>query len=275
MKRMHAERYILDSRRSDARSPQEPRTAFGVTAPWTQGHIRPGKKKTLTNLHQTLSAAIRSRSVRRPLLTLLAAAPLAVSPGAFAQNKLALAPTATYDNRYEVYGGIGFENFQAGQNLPKRMNFATIEAQGTYWLRDHLGVTGDYRFEGGTTPILPNNYYNRVAIFKQNYMGGVTYRGPKGRYAAIDYHALAGGSTGTFDHAFNNYPGGSPISPAQAGLYTNRSAFTAALGGSVDFNYTKNIGLRLQPDLILENYGTELREFVSVSGGIMYRFGKR
>lgn len=189
--------------------------------------------------------------------------------------KLALAPIATYDNKYEVYGGINLENFQAGQNLPKRMNFAGAEAQGTYWLRNRLGATADYRFEGGTTPVFPNNYYNRVAVFQQNFLGGITYRGPKGRYAAIDYHALAGGSHGTFDHAMNNYPGGSPISATGVGLYSNRTAFMAALGGSVDFNYSKNIAVRLQPDLILEHYGTELREFFAISGGIVYRFGKR
>ena len=206
----------------------------------------------------------------------IAVSALALAPlGALAQNKLALAPTATYDNRYEVYGGINFENFQAGQNLPKRMNFAGAEAQGTVWLRDRLGATADYRYEGVTTPVLTNNYYNRVAVFHNNLHGRVTYPGPKGRYAAIDYHALAGVSQGIFDQAFQNRQGGSPITPSQAGLYTNRTKFMSALGGSVDFNYTKNIGVRIQPDLILEHYGTELREFVAVSGGIMYRFGKR
>ena len=213
---------------------------------------------------QSQSAPSPSQSGRRP-------SPIAASQSA----KLALAPIATYDNKYEVYGGINLENFQAGQNLPKRMNFAGAEAQGTYWLRSRLGATADYRFEGGTTPVFPNRYYNRVAVFQQNFMGGVTYRGPKGRYGAIDYHALAGGSHGTFDHAFNNYPGGSPISATGAGLYSNRTAFMAALGGSVDFNYSKNIAVRLQPDLILEHYGTELREFFAISGGIVYRFGKR
>ena len=189
--------------------------------------------------------------------------------------KLALAPIATYDNKYEVFGGINLENFQAGQNLPKRMNFAGAEAQGTYWLRSRLGATADYRFEGGTTPVFPNRYYNRVVVLQQNFLGGVTYRGPKGRYGAIDYHAFAGGSHGTFDYAINHYPGGSPISATGIGLYSNRTAFMAALGGSADFNYTKNIAIRLQPDLILEHYGTELREFVAISGGIVYRFGKR
>ena len=237
-----------------------------------EGRLRPGEKINLIKLFEASPAAIGSQTIARALVcAALTLAPL----GLAAQNKLALAPTATYDNRYEVYGGVNFENFQAGQNLPKRMNFAGAEAQGTWWLRDKLGATADYRFEGGTTPVLPNNYYNRVAIFQNNFLGGVTYRGPKGRYAAVDYHALAGVSQGIFDQAFNNRQGGSPLTPSQVGLYTNRTKFMSALGGSIDFNYTRNIAVRLQPDLILEHYGTELREFVAVSGGIMYRFGKR
>ncbi len=48
----------------------------------------------------------------------------------------------------------------------------------------------------------------------------------------------------------------------------------AALGDSLDFNYSKNIAVRLQPDLILEHFGTETREFFAISAGIVYRFGK-
>ena len=114
--------------------------------------------------------------------------------------------------------------------------------------------------------------------------GGVQYRGPKNRYAAVDYHALAGITYGVFDNAVKNYPGGSPVSacdstPSPSGgslhLYCNHGAFFSALGGSVDFNYTPRLAIRLQPDLILEHFGTELREFVSVSGGVVYKFGKR
>ena len=236
---------------------------FAATCPLEVTCTTPGS-------HRIHSSTIR-QAARILALSAISLAPISVA----AQNKLALAPTATYDNRYEVYGGINFENFQAGQNLPNRMNFAGAEAQGTYWFKDRLGATADYRFEGGTTPVLPNNYYNRVAIFQNNFLAGVTARGPKGRYAAVDYHAFAGVSQGIFDQAFNHHQGGSPITPSQAGLYTNRTKFMSALGGSVDFNYTKNIAIRIQPDLILEHYGTELREFVAVSGGIMYRFGKR
>ena len=41
----------------------------------------------------------------------------------------------TYDNKYEVYGGLNYMNFQAGQNLPKRMNLGGGEFLGTYWLK--------------------------------------------------------------------------------------------------------------------------------------------
>jgi hypothetical protein len=47
-----------------------------------------------------------------------------------------------------------------------------------------------------------------------------------------------------------------------------------ALGGSVDFNLKKNWAIRLSPDLILEHFGSEWREFVAVSGGVIYRWGK-
>ena len=228
-----------------------------------------------TKFEPKIAGARRLRSSWRTAAILASLASLAAPFTAHAQGKLGPSAQATYDNRYEVYGGINFENFQAGQNLPKRMNFAGAEALGAIWLTGRLGVAADYRFEGGTTPVFANPIYNRVAVFQNNIMGGVQYRGPKGRYAAIDYHALAGVSQGKFDSATSQYHGvAPPLTPSQLGLYTNRTKPMFALGGSVDFNYSKNIAVRLQPDLILEHYGTELREFVAVSGGIVYRFGK-
>jgi len=218
----------------------------------------------------------RSRRLRSfRLLPALLALVVSAAP-ASAQGKLAPSARATYDNRYELYGGINFMNFQAGQNLPKRMNFAGAEALGTYWLTNHLGVAADYRFEGGTTPVFANPIYNRVAVYQNIGMAGVQYRGPKGRYAAIDYHALFGVAAGKFDSATTQYHGVvPPLSASQIGLYTNRVKPVAALGGSVDFNYSKRLAIRLQPDLILEHFGTETREFFAISGGVVYRFGKR
>jgi hypothetical protein len=66
-----------------------------------------------------------------------------------------------------------------------------------------------------------------------------------------------------------------PYTPAQnaqiAGLYSDRTSPIFALGGTLDFNRSKNWAVRLSPDLILEHFGTETREFFAISGGIVYR----
>ena len=189
-----------------------------------------------------------------------------------------------YDNKWEVYGGLSFMNGQAGQSLPKRYNMGGGEAMGTYWLTDRLGVAGDYRFGAGTTPVI-SPYYNRVLVYQSIFSGGVQFRGPKNRYAAIDLHALAGATHGTFDHAVNAYPGGSPVSACAAnqqsgqrgnlGLYRNSTSPWGAEGGSIDFNQSPKLAIRLSPDLTFEHFGTELREYVGVSLGVVYRLGKR
>jgi hypothetical protein len=189
------------------------------------------------------------------------------------QGKLGPGAPVTYDNRFEVYGGLNFMNFQGGQNLPKRMNLGGGEVMGTYWVTNHLGVALDYRGEAGTTPVTPNPFQiNRPLVYMNMGMAGVQYRGPKNHYAAIDYHALFGASKGVFDSGLGNAPAG--YGPT-IGLYSNRTKPIAALGGSVDFNWSKNLAIRLQPDLILEHFGTETREFFAISGGVVYRFGKR
>jgi hypothetical protein len=182
---------------------------------------------------------------------------------------------ADYSNKWEVYGGLSYMNGQAGQNLPRRYNMGGGEVMGTYWLTPKLGVAGDYRLEAGTTPLLPNPYYNRVLVTQNILSGGVQYRGPKNRYAAVDYHALFGASRGVFDHAIQNYPGGSPTTAAAVGLYPNTTTPWGAAGGSIDFNYSARLAIRISPDIIFEHFGTETREYVSVSAGVMYRFGHR
>jgi hypothetical protein len=197
------------------------------------------------------------------------------SPRIRDSEALAPAAIASYDNRWEVYGGLNLANGQAGQNIAKRYNAGGTELMGTYWLTPKLGVAGDYRFEGGTSPVLPTPYYNRVAVFENVFMGGAEYRGPKGRYAALTYHAFAGIAHGDFDSSVRDYPGGSPISAQQVGLYTDSNSPYAAAGASLDFNASARLAIRIQPDLTFEHYGTETREFFSFSMGALYRFGHR
>jgi hypothetical protein len=127
-----------------------------------------------------------------------------------ANTKIALAAPVTYDNKYEFYAGINFMNFQAGQNLPKRMNLGGGEFLATYWLpgdhwfTNHVGVGAEYRGEAGTTPVfgqaqgLPYNL-SRPLVYMNIGMLGAQYRGPKNQYVAINYHAYGGVAHGTFD----------------------------------------------------------------------------
>jgi len=199
----------------------------------------------------------------------LAALAMTAATAAHAQNgKIGPAAQATYDNKYEVYGGINFMNFQAGQNLPQRMNMGGGELMGTYWLTNRLGVALDYRGEAGTTPVLPSPASfrpSRQLVYMNMGMAGVQYRGPKNHYAAVDYHALIGVSHGVFDGP----------TTYDVGLYTNRTKPIGAFGGSLDYNRSKNLAFRLQPDLIVEHFGTEYREFFAISAGVIYRFGKQ
>lgn len=194
------------------------------------------------------------------------AVPVPMSEGQTA--KLAAAAPVTYDNRYEIYGGINLQNFQAGQNLPKRMNFGGVELLGTYWLTGKLGLGAQFRGEAGTTPVFVNPYTTRPLVVLYTGMIGAQYRGPKNQHVAINYHAYGGMSHGDFTRT--PLPTGYDV-----GLYSNRTKPIFALGGSVDFNRSKNLALRLSPDLILEHFGTETREFFAISGGVVYRFGKR
>jgi len=66
-----------------------------------------------------------------------------------AQAQTRLGPNApvTYDNKYEIYGGLNYMNFKAGENLPKRMNLGGAEISGTYWLTNKWGLVAEYRGE--------------------------------------------------------------------------------------------------------------------------------
>jgi hypothetical protein len=191
----------------------------------------------------------------------------------------------SYENRWDVYGGLAFANGQAGQNLPKRFNMGGGEGQFTWWVPGHLdnrlGLSADYRFGAGTTPVLPNPIYNRPLVMEHIFAGGAQWRGPRNRYVAINYHAFAGGAYGIFDETTNSYPHGpSPYSacPVQTagqlgnlGMYCNHVAPWAAAGGSIDFNQGQKFAVRLAPDLTFEHFGTETREFFGISLGVLYR----
>jgi hypothetical protein len=209
-----------------------------------------------------------------------------------AQNKLGPNAPVTYDNKYEVYGSLNYMNFKAGEDLPKRMNLGGGEFEGTWWVTPKIGVAGEYRGEAGTTQVFPNAQIygiHRPLVYMNMGLFGVQYRGPKNQHAAIDFHAYGGIADGVFDAgtagagagdvgrtaAENACLASGNSIPAGVGLYCNHVAPLFALGGSLDMNRSKNWAVRLSPDLILEHFGNETREFFSISGGVVYRFPVR
>jgi hypothetical protein len=203
-------------------------------------------------------------------------------------NVQALAENAVtkYDNRWEVYGGLAYANGQAGQNLPKHYNMGGVEVMGTYWLGSHFGIpsnrvglVADYRDGFGTTPVFSQADifgFHRILVYQNIFSGGLQYRWLKNRYVALDIHGLAGATHGTFDTAITGYPAGRTIEPTTAfvGVYNDHTAGWGAAGGSIDFNYSPKVALRLQPDLVFEHLGTDTKEFFGISMGLNYRFGK-
>jgi hypothetical protein len=233
---------------------------------------------TIAEIEKTLGWVLlksRRQSAAAALLAVVIGA-----AGAQAQNsKLGPGAPVSYANRFEVYGGLNFMNFQAGQDLPKRMNLGGGEIEGTYWLTKNLGLALEYRGEAGTTPVFSNPYgISRPLVYMDMGLAGVQYRGPKNQFVALDYHAYGGMADGIFDGgtAGNGIlPGSASTKAADVGLYSNRTKPVFALGGSLDLNRSKNWAVRLSPDLILEHFGTETREFFAISGGVVYRIGKK
>jgi hypothetical protein len=145
------------------------------------------------------------------------------------------------------------------------------------------GIVGEYRGDAGTTQVLPRAQVygiHRPLVYMNMGLGGVQYRWLKNQHAALDLHAFGGIASGVFDAGTAGFgPGDIGRTATQnacdaltgVGLYCNHTAPIIALGGSIDFNRSKNWAIRLSPDLILEHFGNETREFFAISGGIVYR----
>jgi hypothetical protein len=230
---------------------------------------------------RALPARTHSRILLLALSFLAAFAPLAAAP-ARAQRVGPSAPI-TYDNKWEIYGGLSYFNFKAGENLTHRMNLGGAEISGTYWLTPRWGATAEYRGGAGTTEVGPNAQIygiHRPLVFMNDALFGVQYRWLANQHAALTPHAYGGIAMGVFDDGTQGAgPGDAGRTATQnacgsdgVGLYCDKSAPLIALGAGIDFERSRNWAVRLSPDIVLERFGNEEREFFSISGGIVYRF---
>jgi hypothetical protein len=193
-----------------------------------------------------------------------------------------------YDNKYEVYGGLGFSHFKSGPQLAAGANLGGFDVQGTWWLWKRLGATANIRGYYGTQGVNPNQYgVSGPFVFEHMFLGGATYRLLAREHAALSVHGMVGGADGVFTRGLGTSPidPSYTVQPRDVGMYNNGLGLAATFGGSLDLNRSPRLALRISPDWIMtrySGYGTPtnvpsalvthgLDEF-GISVGILYRF---
>ena len=179
-----------------------------------------------------------------------------------------------YDNKYDIYGGIGSYHANAGPSLIQGANLGGFDVQGTRWLNSRLGATVNVRGDYGTTGVRPNPYLIRGPFIMEHFgLGGVSYRVKQGHPAALTVRGLFGGAYGDFNSALGNLPapGSGPVPPATLGLFNNSATFAMALGGSIDLNRSPQLAFRISPDYVYTRFGGVTQNEFALSVGIVYR----
>jgi len=224
-------------------------------------------------------------TIKKIAVAAVLASGLTICGGASALGQTKLGPSApvTYDNKYEIYGGLNYMNFMAGPVLPRRMSFGGGEIEGTWWVAPKWGASAEFRGEAGTTQVYPNAQVYGIhhpLVYTNAILFGAQYRWMQNQHAALVVHAYGGPSFGVFDAgtagAGVGAIGTTPASNANiVGLFANHTAPIFALGAGIDMNRSKNWAIRLSPDLILDEFGSGTREYFAISGGVIYRFPLR
>lgn len=185
--------------------------------------------------------------------------------------------TVTYNNRYEVYGGLAYSHFDAGPSLLQGANLGGLDIQGAWFLTHKWAAVANVRGYLGTSGAAPN-IYGIKGPFVSEYMalGGPEYRLASNQHASLTLHALAGGTYGYFSSGLKD--GSLKINPGVVGFYDDQFAFASAIGGSIDLNRSPRLAFRISPDAILTDYSSsgksDFKEQFGISVGLVYRFGR-
>lgn len=175
----------------------------------------------------------------------------------------------TYSHRFETYFGGGYLRFRPGTNLQHNTE-AAWNAGITEWIRPKLGVTGDFRGYYGTA--ITDNFAYQVfkpSISQYTFMAGPQYRFYQSLHWDWNAQVLAG-----IGHAnFSTGTGGFPAT--DVGLYPDGNRLAVSVGAAVDYNLSPTLALRLMPNYLLTNYGSDIQENLGFTAGVVYRFGRR
>ncbi len=175
----------------------------------------------------------------------------------------------TYSHKYEVYFGGGYLRFRPGSSLQK-INESDWNVGVTDYVAGKVGVTADFRGYYGTTYTNINAYQVFApSISQYTFMAGPTVRFFEGQHWGWTGNVLAGVGHGNFGTGTGGLP------PALIGLYPDGNSVNLTVGASVDYNLGPGLAIRLTPNYLMTDYGSELQHNLGFNAGVVYRFGRQ
>ncbi len=175
----------------------------------------------------------------------------------------------TYSHKFEVYAGGGYLRFRPGHTL-QHSTEAAWNAGITEWIRPKLGITGDVR--GYYSTAITDNFQYQVfkpSISQYTFMGGPQYRFYQSQHWDWNAQVLAGIAHGNSSTGTGGFPAN------DVGLYNDGNKLAVSVGAAVDYNLGPALAVRLMPNYLLTNFGSDFQENLGFTLGVVYRWGRQ
>lgn len=200
---------------------------------------------------------------------------------------IAIDPLAkvTYDNKYDVSLGLGYNHIKAGPALLTGAHLGGLDLSGSYWLTKHWAVESSVRGYIGTSGagtssgLTGGNAKNNIkgpVVSEYYFTAGPEWLGPHNKHGAIIGHVLAGGVYGDFEQDLLGQ------GPSVVAFYNNQVAPAIIAGGHIDLNRSDRWVFRVTPDAVITHFGTNyapvMQKFdvnFAISVGLEYKFKKK
>jgi hypothetical protein len=175
----------------------------------------------------------------------------------------------TYTHKYEVYGGGGYLRFSPGNTL-QHLNEVAWNVGFTDYLRGKLGVTADVRGYYGTA----FTYINQYQVFNPSISQYTFMAGPQARiverlHLGVSANVLAGFGHGNFSTNTGGLPG------TLIGLWPDGTTFNLSVGVPIDYNLGPTFAIRLTPNYLMTDYGSQIQNNLGFNAGVVWRFGRQ
>jgi hypothetical protein len=213
------------------------------------------------------------KAVVRLLCAVLFVSALSFSADSARAQVTATAPVVEqpqYTNRWDIFGGAQYSHFNPspGRNVAA-INLLGWNGSATIYFRPVWGIESSVRGLYGTIDA-PVNQYNIInpKMSEHLFLFGPTFRLFRHPAYAAGIHVLFGGAYGSFDSGF---PSG--VQPNLIGIYNNKLAFAAAVGGWYDYNLSPRWAVRVVGDWQPTRYGYTVQNEFAGSVGIVYKLG--